>query len=130
MTIKIKNIISITEARSNIFDIAEKIQKHGNHYLFTEKGKAKMAVMSAEEYESLMEDLALAKDPKFAARIKKAEEQLKRGEYVTLDELMKEYKYTDADLQPSLVMEKSKKPYIAKTINKSIKKHGSKKNAR
>ncbi|MFA6273480.1 MAG: hypothetical protein WC673_03265 [Candidatus Paceibacterota bacterium] len=32
MNIKMKNIISITEARSNIFDIAKKIQKQGNHY--------------------------------------------------------------------------------------------------
>ena len=90
MTIKIKNIISITEARSNIFDIADKIQKQGNHYIFTENGKAKMAVMSAEEYDSLMEDLALANDPKFAARIKKAEDEITRGEYVTLQELEKE----------------------------------------
>lgn len=130
MTIKIKNIISITEARSSIFDIAEKIQKHGNHYLFTENGKAKMAVMSAEEYESLMEDLEILSDPKIMANIKEAEEQLKRGEYITLDELMKEYGYTDADLQPTCLREKPKKPYITKIINKSIKKPGSKKNAR
>lgn len=112
MTIKIKNIISITEARSNIFDIAEKIQKHGNHYLFTEKGKAKMAVMSADEYESLMEDLEILSNPKIMANIKEAEEQLKRGEYVTLQELEKELGIVrPAD---SLVLrDKAKKSYNA-----------------
>lgn len=122
MTIKMKNIISISEARSNIFDIAEKIQKHGNHYLFTENGKAKMAVMSAEEYDSLMEDLSLAKDPKFLANIKKAEEEIARGEYVTLDELKKELGYSDSDFQPAFIMEKPKKPYAAKNKKKLIKK--------
>lgn len=107
-----KNIISITEARSNIFDIAEKIQKPGNHYIFTENGKAKMAVMSAEEYDSLMEDLALAKDPKFAAKIKKIEEEIARGEYVTLQDFEKEL----GIVRPtnSLVLrDKAKKPYNA-----------------
>jgi prevent-host-death family protein len=117
MTIKTKNIISITEARSNIFDIAEKIQKHGNHYIFTENGKAKMAVMSAEEYDSLMEDLALAKDPKFAAKIKKAEDEIARGEYVTLQEFEKEL----GIVRPanSLVLrDKAKKSYRVNKKNK------------
>lgn len=107
-----KNIISISEARSNIFDIAEKIQKRGNHYLFTENGKAKMVAMSAEEYDSLMEDLALAKDPKFAAKIKKAEDEIARGEYVTLQEFEREL----GIVRPtnSLVLrDKAKKDYSA-----------------
>lgn len=90
MTIKMKNIISITQARKDIFDIAEKVQKYGNHFLFTEDGKPKMVAMSADEYDNLMEDLALAADPKFRARIKKSEEEFARGDYVTLDELRQE----------------------------------------
>jgi prevent-host-death family protein len=125
-----KTIISISEARKRIFDIAEEVQKPSTYYTLTENGRAKAVLMSAEQFDSIMEDLEILSDPKIMANIKEAEEQLKRGEYVTLDELMKEYGYTDADLQPSVVMEKPKKPYTAKAINKSVKKHGSKKNAR
>jgi len=89
MTIKMKNIISITEARKEIFDIAEKAQKSGNHYMFTEGGKPKLAVMSADEYENLMEDLALENNPQFVARMKKAEEDFAKGEFVTWDEIKK-----------------------------------------
>ena len=105
-----KNIISITEARKDIFDIAEKVQKAGNHYIFTENGKAKLAVMSAEEYENLMEDLALASDPKFRARIKQSEEDFRTGNYVTLSQLEKELGFTRNN-HASLVMDKSKKVY-------------------
>ncbi len=49
------------------------------------------------------------------------EEELEKGEFVTLDELMKEYGYTDKDLQPSTVREKSVKPYAAKSKPKKDK---------
>jgi prevent-host-death family protein len=110
MTIKMKNIISITEARKEIFDIAEKVQKVGNHYLFTENGKAKMAIMSADEYENLMEDLVLAADPKFAAKIKKSEEELASGNYVTLQEFEKELGIV-RPAQNLVLRDKAKKGY-------------------
>jgi len=110
MGIKMKNIMSITEARSNIFDIAKKAQKIGNHFVFTENGKPKLAVMSADEYENLMEDLFLASDPKFAAQIKKSEEEFARGEYSTWDEVK-----ANLDRERSFVVaDKSIKGYSAK----------------
>jgi len=114
MNIKMKNIISITEARSNIFDIAKKIQRQGNHYIFTENGKPKIAVMSADEYENLMEDLFLASDPKFAAEIKKSEEEFARGEYSTWEEVK-----ANLDQRRNFVVaDKSKKGYSAKNNKK------------
>jgi prevent-host-death family protein len=122
MSIKMKNIISITEARKSIFDIAEKIQKQGNHYIFTENGKAKMAVMSAEEYENLMEDLELASDPKFRARIEKAHEDIARGDYVTLDEFKQELGLRlGRKAEYMMVMDKNKKSYKTKSIGKKNK---------
>jgi len=115
MPIKMKNIISITEARSNIFDIAKEVQKAGNHYIFTENGKAKMAIMSSDEYENLMEDLALAADPKFRARIEKSREAIAKGDYVTLDEFRRELGLKlGKGTEYAVVMDKSKKSYKAK----------------
>ena len=127
-----KTIISISEARRRIFDIAEEVQKPSTYYTLTENGRAKAVLMSAEQFDSIMEDLEILSNPKIMADLKEAEEEIKRGEYVTLEELMKEVGYTDADLQPSMMMEKPKKPYIAKIAkkSKSIKKQGGKKNAK
>lgn len=52
---KIKNILSITEARKKIFDIAEKVQKPDTFYTLTERGKAKMVMISAEKFENLVD---------------------------------------------------------------------------
>ena len=111
--IKMKNIISITEARKAIFDIAEKVQKHGNHFAFTENGKPKMIVMSAEEYEDLMEDLALMENPKFLARVKKAEEQFAKGDYVSWQDVKKNLSIRNKPLLLA-VADKPKKKYSAK----------------
>ena len=118
MTIKMKNIISITEARKDIFDIAEKVQKTGNHYIFTENGKAKMAIMSAEEYENLMEDLALAADPKFQDRMKQASEEFARGEFVPWEEIKRKLAIKHAGF---VVADKGRKKYSVKKIKKGKK---------
>lgn len=110
-----KNIVSITEARSNIFDIAEKAQRHGNHYIFTEDGKPKLAVMSADEYESLMEDLFLASDPKFAAKMKKVDEEFARGKFVSWEDMKKEL---DIKHNGFVVADKPKKKYSTKNTKK------------
>ena len=51
----IKRTISISEARKRIFDIAEDVQVPERVYTLTADGKPKAVIMSAEEYESLLE---------------------------------------------------------------------------
>ncbi|KKP32346.1 MAG: hypothetical protein A2360_01420 [Candidatus Staskawiczbacteria bacterium RIFOXYB1_FULL_32_11] len=125
-----KTIISISEARRRIFDLAEEVQKPSTYYTLTENGRAKAVLMSAEKFDSMMEDLEILSNPKIMTNIKEAEEQIKRGEYVTLDELKKELGYKASDFQPAFVMEKPKNPYIAKIKKKNIKKSVMKKNAK
>ena len=111
-----KNIISISEARKNIFKIAEEVQKPSKYYTLTEKGRPKVVLMSAEEFDSLMENLEILSDPKIMANIKKAEEEFKRGEYITWEEMKKELHQSR---RPSLVLaDKGRKKYSAKKIKK------------
>ena len=54
--------------------------------------------MSAEEFESWKETLeVMAESPNLLEDIKQAEEEYKRGEYITLDQLLKEEGYILAD---------------------------------
>jgi len=52
---KIKTILPITEARKNIFNLAEEAQKSGAHYTLTEHGHPKIVLLSAEKFEALTE---------------------------------------------------------------------------
>lgn len=111
-----KTTLSLTEARKNIFDIAEDVQKPGKFYTFTENGTPKVVLMSAGQFDSLMEDLELAADPGFAKRMAIVEGELQRGEYVSLDELKKELNY--AAKKEFMVMEKTNKKNKYKTKGK------------
>ena len=107
-----KTTISISEARRRIFDIAEEVQKPNKYYTFTENGKPKAVLMSAEEFDSLMEDLEMLEDPDLLRRIKESEEEFKRGEFVTLAELKRELGYTVTGV--SRVADTGKKKYTVK----------------
>ncbi|MBU1102725.1 type II toxin-antitoxin system Phd/YefM family antitoxin [Patescibacteria group bacterium] len=103
-----KNIIPISEARKNIFKIAEEVQKPSKYYTLTEKGRPKVVLMSAEEFESWRETMEIMREiPDLNERIKKAEEEFKRGDYITLNELLAKKGYVLAD--------KGKKKYGVQT---------------
>lgn len=89
-----QNIISITQARKDIFKIADKVQKENTYYTLTEHGKAKAVIMSAEEFDSWMETMEVMKIfPDLEKDIEKAEQDYKKGNYVTLEEVLKKEGY-------------------------------------
>jgi len=87
-----KTTLSISEARKKIFDLAGEVQKPGIYYTFTEKGRPKAVLMSAEEFESWQETLEVMNDfPDLKEDIKEAEQAYVSGEYknwLTLEQLL------------------------------------------
>lgn len=84
-----KTTLSISEARKKIFDIGEEVQKPNVHYTLTENGKPKMVIMGVEEFESWQETLEVMKDfPNLKEDMQKAEREYKRGEFITLEDLL------------------------------------------
>lgn len=108
---KTKTTLSISEARKRIFEIAEEVQKPNNYYTFTENGKPKAVLMSAEGFDSFMEDLEILNSPETLASIKKAEEEYERGEYITWDAMKKELA---ENRKAMVVAENPKKKYAVK----------------
>jgi prevent-host-death family protein len=90
-----KTTLPISEARKRIFEIADEVQKPGLHYTFTVKGRPKIVMMSAEEFESLQETIEVLRDfPDLDKDINEMEKDLKSGKhksYKTLEELTSEY---------------------------------------
>lgn len=110
----IKKILSLTEARKNIFQIIEDIEKNGAYYTLTERGRAKAVIMPASDFESWQETLEVIKDfPNLDKTIKESEKDLKEKKAITLDSILANAGYVLAD--------KSKKKYDHNTKSKKPK---------
>ncbi len=117
-----KTTISITEARKRIFEIAEDVQLPERVYTLTADGKPKAVIMSAEEYESLLETISVLEDfPDIKQEIAEADEAFRTGEWKnwpTLDDLKREWG------MGVKVAEKPKRKYGVHTRNKTKSKKG------
>jgi prevent-host-death family protein len=118
-----KTTISISEARRKIFDIAEEVQKPGVYYTFTDKGKPKAVMISAEYFESLIETIEVMEEfPDLKKDIEEVDRDIKSGaykEYTTADALLADFGYVLAD--------KSKKKYeVGRKVREESKKRISK----
>ena len=84
-----KSIIPISQARKEIFYIAKQVQKPGQHFILTENGHPRLVILSAAEFESLVETVEILRSfPDLEDDIKKAEKEYKNGNIKTLDELL------------------------------------------
>ncbi|MEA2088408.1 MAG: type II toxin-antitoxin system Phd/YefM family antitoxin [Patescibacteria group bacterium] len=111
----IKNILSITEARNKIFEIAKEVQTPNKVYVLTFDGKPKAVIMSAEEYESMVETMEVERIfPDLDKDIAETEKAFRTGEYKkwpTLKDLGKDWGFA--------VAEKPKKKYGIRSTNKT-----------
>ncbi|MBI2552559.1 type II toxin-antitoxin system Phd/YefM family antitoxin [Candidatus Uhrbacteria bacterium] len=96
-----KTTISISEARKNIFDIADDVQKPNNYYTLTENGRPKAVILSAEEFESWQETLEVMRDfPDLDKDVKETDRAVASGEckkWATLDDILAKEGYIVAD---------------------------------
>lgn len=108
--------ITITQARHDIFDIAEKVQKPNNFYTLSVEGEPKVVMMSYDEFDSMMETIEILSDPDIMADIKQAQEEYKKGDYITWEEMKKELRATERPV--FAVADKSKKKYTVRKKSK------------
>lgn len=83
------NTISISQARSQLPHLVKKIADHMDRAYITVNGKPKVALVSMEELESIEETAEILAIPGARESILKGAKEIKKGEYVTLDELLK-----------------------------------------
>ena len=102
-----KRTLSTTDARKKLFQLTKEVQTPGINYTFTEGGKPKAVLMSAEEFESWQETLdVMSNSPTIMEDIRAAEAEHARGEFVALSEILKE----DAT---ALVVTEKKAKYVS-----------------
>ncbi len=83
------DFMSISDARANLPDLVDKVQKYSKRVTITVKGKPKAILISQEELESIEETAKILAIPGALKSIRRGEEQIKRGEYIELSELDK-----------------------------------------
>ncbi|MBI3256150.1 MAG: type II toxin-antitoxin system Phd/YefM family antitoxin [Candidatus Andersenbacteria bacterium] len=101
-----KHTLSMTEARKRFFEIAKDVQRADTRYVFTDKGRPKAVLVSAEEYDSLIETLEVYRQfPNLDADIKQAEKEFREGKTIPLEEILAE--------QGLMLADKGKTTYVA-----------------
>lgn len=84
--------IAISDLRSNLPSLINEVSEKLKRFIITVSGKPKAVVMSLEELESLEETAEILATPGALEAIRKSLEQIRRGEYITLEELKKKHK--------------------------------------
>ena len=111
-----KTTISITEGRKRLFDIADEVQTPNKVYTLTSEGKPKVVIMSAEEYESMIETMEVERIfPDLDKDVAEAEGAFRTGEHrkwSTLEDLERKWGFVG-------VADKSKKKYGIHPTNKT-----------
>lgn len=71
--------ITLKELRPDLPRVVDQIDKKWERFIVTKHGKPSVVMISVEDYESLMETLDILTDAKAVKRLKKGEEDLRKG---------------------------------------------------
>lgn len=86
------NTISATTARANLYDLIDEVASSGKRVGITKKGETRVVLMSLEELESWDETNEILSDKKLMKDLKEAEEDIKKGRFITFEQLKKDLK--------------------------------------
>ncbi len=86
-----KNFLSATEARKQLFQLIKTIDKPDSEVIITIDGKPKVVLVSYEYYEGLLETLDIMSDPEAVKGIEEGLADIKAGRTIPLEEVIKEF---------------------------------------
>ncbi len=82
--------IPLAEARAQLSRLVDEAVRTHERVEVTRKGRRAAVIMSADDYDSIMETLDILSDADLMRRVRESEEELDRGESFTLDEVAEE----------------------------------------
>jgi len=82
--------ISLTELRPRLSELLSRAHEHFDRFLITRHGRAEAVLLSADEFEGLLETLEILADSKLVGRLGQADEELNAGGGHELDEIRRE----------------------------------------
>ena len=84
-----KNILPVTNVKKNLMSLLKQVQSDSDPVIITKDGKAAGVLMSADDYESLVETLEILSDKSLMKSLKKGIRELDQGRVVSHAELFK-----------------------------------------
>lgn len=81
------NQMPISDVRTNLPDLVDKVNKYLERVVITVNGKPKATLVSVEELESLEETAKVMAIPNIKKDIAKSRAQIKKGNYISLSKL-------------------------------------------
>lgn len=82
-------ILSITDVRSDLPKLVDRVSTLSQTVLITVQGKVKAALISAEELENMQDTIDLLSDKKAMASIRQGIKDVEAGRTVPLEDVMK-----------------------------------------
>ena len=73
------NVVPVTEFRIHALEAVRRVNRLGDEVIITSKGRPAAVLVSYDEWESIVETLAIKQDPKLMAQIRASLKYLGRG---------------------------------------------------
>lgn len=82
--------IPITEAKTRIAELADRVAREHDHFTITRNGRADVMLISVAEYESLQETLDILSDEQALADLRQSREDFEAGDIYSLEQVRAE----------------------------------------
>ncbi len=82
------SVLTASEARANLYDMLEEVNKYFKRFVITHKGKPQAVVLPMDEVESLEETAEILAIPGARESIKKGMAQIKQGKGIPFKDLL------------------------------------------
>ena len=82
--------LPLAEVRANLSKLVDEAVRTHERIEVTRQGRRAVVILSAEDYDSIMETLAILSDQDLMREVREAEAEAERGEVFTLDDVTEE----------------------------------------
>lgn len=86
----IPTTLSVSDARANLYDMMDEVQKYLRKFVITHHGKPQAVLMPVEDLESWDETTEILSNKKLMADLRQSEKDFKAGRYTPIEDVMKE----------------------------------------
>lgn len=84
------NTVSVTQARSNLYDLIDEVATSGKMVGITNKGETKAVLVSEEEWNAMKVTLETLSDSELMEQLKESEKDIKAGRIYDWEDVKKE----------------------------------------
>ena len=83
--------LPLAEIKKHLSEIVDGIEKQHDRVLLTRNGRLAAVILSPDDLESLEETVEILSDPKALRAIRRAENEIENGQFLSAEELKNKY---------------------------------------